>query len=269
MATIRVGTATVQAQISEAYYELPLPDLPLGLFENIMCEYRHNIFGIGNLCDKYCKVLFTKHLVIIYDSNNLIFFKGWRETSGARLWRISLRPDLRPDLVNCPPFHEDPKGDAQEEEDTLESFSAYDFPSVESLVIYFRAAVGYPVRDTWIKAVKAGDYDSWLGLTYINTTKYFPSADKTFKGHTVQTCQDVQSTKPKKPLKRGVEELPEIDEPTPGNDSVNELYVQLVQKHILYTDDTGRFPIRDRSNNRYVIVAYHSLNVILVDPFPS
>ena len=63
--------------------------------------------------------------------------------------------------------------------------------------------------------------------------------------------------------------MSEIDEPTPGNDSVNELYVQVIQKHILYTDGTGRFPIRARSGNQYVMVAYHSSNVILVEPFYS
>ena len=85
----------------------------------------------------------------------------------------------------------------------------------------------------------------------------------------VQTRQGVRSTKPKNPSKRELQELPEIDEPTPGNDSVNELYVQVVQKHILYTYDTGWFPIRDRIVNQYVMVAYHSSNVILFEPFPS
>ena len=69
--------------------------------------------------------------------------------------------------------------------------------------------------------------------------------------------------------KQGVEELPEIDEPTPGNESVNEFYVQVVHKNILYADDTGRLPIRDRSGNQYVINAYHSSDVILVDLFSS
>ena len=119
----------------------------------------------------------------------------------------------------------------------------------------------------WLKAIKAGNYDSWPGLTYINTIKYFPSADETIKGHMVQTRQGVQSTKPKKSSKRGVQEMPGIYEPTPGNDSVNELYVQAVQKHILYTNDNGRFSIRDRNSNQYVMVAYHSSNVILVDLF--
>ena len=63
--------------------------------------------------------------------------------------------------------------------------------------------------------------------------------------------------------------MPEIDEPTPGNDYINELYVQVMQKHLLYTDDTGRFPITARSGNQYVMVAYHYSNVILVKPFSS
>ena len=69
--------------------------------------------------------------------------------------------------------------------------------------------------------------------------------------------------------KRGVEELLEIYEPTPGNDCVNELYVRVLHKNILYTDDTRWLPIRNRSGNQYVMVAYHSSNVILVEPFSS
>ena len=172
--TIRVGTATGQAQTFEACCELPLPELPPGLFGHIMPGFTHNILGIGNICDKYCKLPFTKHSVSIYDSSDQPFLKGWRETSGAKLWRISLRPDLRPDLPKYPPKYEDTTADSQEKQATLEAFSAYDLPSVETLVIYFHAAAGYPVRDTWLKAIKAGNYDSWPDLTYINATKYLP-----------------------------------------------------------------------------------------------
>ena len=63
--------------------------------------------------------------------------------------------------------------------------------------------------------------------------------------------------------------MPEIDEQTPGNDSVNEFYVQVIPKHIIYIDDTGRLPFRDISGNQYVMVAYHSSDVILVEPFSS
>ena len=51
-ATIRVGTAMGQAQTSEASCELPLPDLPPGLFGHIMHGFTHNLLGIGNIFDK-------------------------------------------------------------------------------------------------------------------------------------------------------------------------------------------------------------------------
>ena len=145
---------------------MPLPYLSPVLFGNIISLFTHNIFGIGDLCDRYFKVLFTKNSVIIYDSDNQPFLRGWRETSGPRMWRISLRPDVRTDLANFPPCHEYPKADAQEEESTLEAFSAYDLPFVEALVVYFHAAAGYPVRDMWLKVIKADNYDSCPGLTY-------------------------------------------------------------------------------------------------------
>ena len=46
-------------------------------------------------------------------------------------------------------------------------------------------------------------------------------------------------------------------------------YVRVLQKNILYTYDTRQFPIRSRISNQYVMVAYHSSNDILVDPFYS
>ena len=185
-ATIRVGTETGQAQESEASCKLPLPDLPTGLFGHVMSRFKHNLLGIWNLCDKDCRLLFTKHSVIVYDNNNKQLLKGWRETSGSKLWRISLRPDL----ANCPPCHEEPMADTQEEA-TIEAFSVYDLPSVEALVIYFHAAAGYPVQDTWLKEVKAGNYELWTGLTYNNATIYCPSAYETIKGHMVKTRQGV------------------------------------------------------------------------------
>ena len=48
------------------------------------------------------------------------------------------------------------------------------------------------------------------------------------------------------------------------------MHVKVIHKNKLYTDDTGRFPVRARSGNQYVMVAYHTAsNVILVQPFVS
>ena len=80
---------------------------------------------------------------------------------------------------------------------SLQAYSAYDLPSVEALVRFFHAAAGYPVKATWLKAIKAGFYDTWPGLTYSNASKYCPAAVPTTKGHMTQVRQGVRSTKPK------------------------------------------------------------------------
>ena len=58
---------------------------------------------------------------------------------------------------------------------TLKAYSAYDLPSMEALVRYFRAAAGFPVRATWLDAIKAVNYRTWPGLTLANATAYCPS----------------------------------------------------------------------------------------------
>ena len=54
----------------------------------------------------------------------------------------------------------------------LKVYSAYDLPSVEALVWYFHAAAGFPVRTTWLKAIKMDNYRTWLELTLANATAY-------------------------------------------------------------------------------------------------
>ena len=62
--------------------------------------------------------------------------------------------------------------DSDAQQSTLKAFSSYDLPSVEALIRYFHAAAGFPVRDTWLKAIKAGNFTSWPGLPYQNASKY-------------------------------------------------------------------------------------------------
>ena len=69
--------------------------------------------------------------------------------------------------------------------------------------------------------------------------------------------------------KTRVDEFPDMEEPPPGNGSVNELHVKVLHQSKLYTDDTGRFLTRARSGNQYVMVAYHSSNIILFEPLAS
>ena len=166
---VNVGTATGQVQRSTGTAELNLPSL-LANFPtkgHVMPSFKHTLLGIGKICDADCKVVFTKEAVVVYNAQQQPILSGWRETTGAKLWRIALSPE-KGNLAPIP---------ATATRSTLQAYSAYDLPSVEALVKYFHAAAGFPVKDTWLKAIKNNNYVSWTGLTYKNARKYCPSAD--------------------------------------------------------------------------------------------
>ena len=57
------------------------------------------------------------------------------------------------------------------------------------------AVCGYPVKTTWSKAAKAGNFVGWPLLTEKNINKYYPETDETPKGHMNQQRKNVRSTK--------------------------------------------------------------------------
>ena len=102
-----------------------------------------------------------REAVIVRYTQGMPVLTGWREALGPRLWIIALQPGeanlpIMPHTANLA---------------TLEAYSAYDLPSVVMLIRYFHAATGYPVRSTWLTAIRAGNYSSWTGLTLANAIK--------------------------------------------------------------------------------------------------
>ena len=91
------------------------------------------------------------------------------------------------------------------------------------------------------------------------------------KGHTTQARQGTRSTKSKINSRQAtVEEEDQKDEEEPTlDDTENELSIKVAHKSKLYTDDSGRFPVRSRAGNQYIMVGYHSSNLILAQPFIS
>ena len=127
---------------------------------------------------------YSKISVTIFDKKGEPFITGWRENNSPKLWNISLLPN-----------EDDYHVRNQAEQTTLGLYSVDGLPSVAALVWYFHAAAGYPMIPTCLNAIKAVNYASWPVLTYNNTAWYCPLADKTIKGHMVQTRQGVVSTK--------------------------------------------------------------------------
>ena len=115
--------------------------------------------------------------------------------------------------------------------------SVYDLPSTEMRIKYLHAAAGFPVKVTWIAAIKAGNYASWPGLTTKAVMRYFPESDETAKGHMKRQRQNVRSTKVA--VKAVTDTTTEKNMP-----SNKELYLHVFNaSDTMYTDQTGQFPI--------------------------
>ena len=75
--------------------------------------------------------------------------------------------------------------------------NVYSLPSIPQAIKYLHAAVGFPAKDTWVKAIKSGNYGSWPGLNVDVVNKHFLEAIETQKGHMKKQCQNIRSTKQK------------------------------------------------------------------------
>ncbi len=109
----------------------------------------------------------------------------------------------------------------------------------------------------WQDAIKAGNCDTFDGLTYSNVARYCPDTDKTILGHLAQQCQNVRLTKPKQPIPASPPVLPTAA-PSPADLPSNQVFIKVYPLSRLHTDDTGRFPIRALLGNQYIMIAFHA-----------
>ncbi len=95
-----------------------------------------------------------------------------------------------------------------------------DLPSIGALVGFYHACLGFPVKQAWLDAIKAGNCDTFDGLTYPNAAKYCPDTDETIMGHLAQQRQNARLTKPKQPTP-----LPLVYLPPPFATPSNQVFV--------------------------------------------
>ena len=225
-----------------------------------MPRFQENLVSVGPMCDANYTVTLPKHAHNIYSTTGTPIITGWRETDGPRLWRMSLLPN--PEYL--PPLFSDP--DAHKT--SLQDVSTYDLPSVEALVWYLHADSGFPVHDTWLKSIKEVNFASWLGLAYQNSANSFPVSDNTLKGHVVKLHQGIRYTKPNpQRINCNITEATSLPRDTTPS---HELHIKIEHIRKMYPDDTGRFPVRSRSGNKYIMIAYNfDSNATIAAPFKT
>ncbi len=61
--------------------------------------------------------------------------------------------------------------------------NVYELPSIKQTVQYQHTAAGHPTEDTWLKAIRKGNYNSWPLIDTKKVQKYFPESEETQFGH--------------------------------------------------------------------------------------
>ena len=156
----------------------------------------------------------------------------------------------------------------QENRKAVPACSAYKQQAVPALIRYLHACAGYPTKETWIKAINAGYYLTWPGLTAARVRRFLPKTEETAIGHMQAQRGHVRSTKPSVTS-------PEL---RTALDKVRNLRLHLLStseleadwKHMTASDQTGRFPLTSRRGHQYIMILYdYDTNYIFAEPIKS
>jgi hypothetical protein len=87
----------------------------------------------------------------------------------AKLWTLSTENKTRKEWAN----------------------NVYNLPSINQTVKYLHTAAGFPDEDTWPKAIKAENFNTWPTITPCMVRRHFPESEKAQKGHMKKQHQRV------------------------------------------------------------------------------
>ena len=127
--------------------------------------------------------------------------------------------------------------------------------------------MGYHCTSTWCKAITAGYFKGWPGLTTTCVRRFVKVLEETEMGHMDQNRKGTRSTNPVPIETDTMEEVPQL----PNNNHSHHVYMTITNLDgKLYSDQTGRFPITSNRGNCSVVIFYAvDGNYIKVYPIKS
>jgi hypothetical protein len=125
--------------------------------------------------------------------------------------------------------------------------------------MYFHASVGFPTKEAFTDAVRAGNYVMWPGLTTTLISKHFPNSNETQRGHMKGQRKRVRSTKvnPAIEIKTepGYEDAPQK---LIAIRKLNDIFVKIYKlAETIHTDQTGTFLVTSQWCYRYIMIGIH------------
>eukprot|EP00804_Cyclotella_cryptica_P012914 CCRYP_002274-RA/>CCRYP_002274-RA protein AED:0.23 eAED:0.09 QI:0/0/0/1/0/0/2/0/1265 len=248
---------------------------------DIVPSLEHTLLSGSKFADAGYTTVYDKAEVNFYDANTIhitekAVLTGYRCTRTG-LWRVPLRPVITNKnkdtlILDSTCGHQSKNTrykippttkirnylSASLEREKHSILNVYELPSIEQTIRYLHAAAGYPTKNTWLKAIRHGNYSTWPLITIKNVNKHFPQSEETQQGHMKNQRQGVRSTK----------QHAQPIAPPPTHPQQNDIYIKTYDtNNTLYTDQTGKFPHVSSRGYRYQMILYHvASNSIWVEP---
>jgi hypothetical protein len=138
--------------------------------------------------------------------------------------------------------------------------NVYELCSKGALVHYLYKALFSRTKSAMLQVVKDGHLITWPGLTEDSINKHLKLTPATAMGHMNQRRQNIRSTS-KAPIEK------QRTRDTDLGTKTHLVYAVVVDQGQLYTDLTGKFPVRSTKGNSYVMVCYvYDCNYVKVIP---
>jgi hypothetical protein len=189
----KIGVANGDTCRGKYVTALPFPQLSKkAAEEDTFNDFPTSLMSVRKTADDGNISIFTKEGISVYKEENvLITCKGEAILIGKRDERGRYRISLIQNQGNWQPR----QPTKHSKKNLQQANSVYNLPSTKEAIKLMHAVCGYPVKSTWPKAVKAGNYIGWPLLAERNVNKYYPETTETPKEHMNQTRKNVQSTK--------------------------------------------------------------------------
>jgi hypothetical protein len=149
----------------------------------------------------------------------------------------------------------------------------FDLPNNRQTILYNHAAAGFPTKEMFLDAIRAGNYATWPGLMTALTNKHFLNSDETQKGHMKGQRQGVRSTK-QRALKHIVAREQQI-KIEPGTEELptdikrhDDIFIQIEDlANTIHSDQTGAFPFTSQRGN--MVMIHVDANYIFCEPMKN
>ncbi len=133
----------------------------------------------------------------------------------------------------------------------------FNLPNTRHSLHYYHALAGFPVKETFLDAVRAGNYATWPGLTTTLIAKHFPDLEETQKGHMKGQRKGIRSTKVRDQVEIKIEPGTEVllQQPMKKQHNIFVVICELAEE--VHINQTGAFPITSQCGYRYIMVGIH------------